>query len=68
MLSEHLAKNKICKARSATCNSCQKVGHFTSEYGSKNKINSVDEKKPEGIYYIHLSACELGSEFVNSNT
>ena len=50
--SGHLANNKICEARSATCNSCQKVGHFASECRSKSKINSVDEKKPEG--YIVL--------------
>ena len=29
--SRHLANIKICKARSPTCNSCQKVGHFASE-------------------------------------
>ena len=47
-------KKKICKARSATCNSCQEVGHFASECRSKNKTNSVDETKPEDIY---LSKC-----------
>ena len=60
--SGHLANNKICKARSATCNSWQKVGHFASECRSKNKINSVDKKKPEGIYYINLRSSESGSE------
>ena len=40
--SGHLANNKICKVRSATCNLCQKVGHFAPECHSKNKINSVN--------------------------
>ena len=66
--SGHLANNKICKVRSATCNSCQKVGHFASECQSKIKINSVNEKKPEGIYCIDLSASELDSEFANNIT
>ena len=56
--SGHLANNKICKARSATCNLCQKVGHLASECRPKNKTNFVNEKKPEGIYYIDLSAPE----------
>ena len=54
--------------RSAYCNSCQKVGHFASECWSKNKINSVDEKKPEGIYYIDLSASESDKKFANNIT
>ena len=29
--SGRLASKKICKSRSATCNLCQKVGHFTLE-------------------------------------
>ena len=66
--SGHLAINKICKARSATCNSCQKVDHFASECRSKSKINSVDEKKPEDIYCIGLSASESHSEFANNIT
>ena len=66
--SGHLANKKICKARSATCNPCQKVGHFASECRSKSKITSVDEKKPEGIYYIDLSASESDSEFANNVT
>ena len=53
-----LVNNKICKTRSTASNSCQKVDHFVSEGRSKNKINSVDEKKPEGIYYINLNASE----------
>ena len=64
----HLANNKIYKVRSATCNSCQKVGHFASECRSKSKINSVDEKKLEGIYCIGLSASESESEFANNIT
>ena len=35
--SGRLANNKICKVRSATCNSCQKVGHFTSDCRSNSK-------------------------------
>ena len=64
----HLANNKIYKMRSATCNSCQKVGHFASECRSKSKMNPVDEKKPEGIYCIDLSASESDSEFANNIT
>ena len=37
------------------------MGHFSSDSQSKNKINFVDEKKPEGIYYIDLSASEWNS-------
>ena len=48
------------------CNSCQKVDHFVSECQSKNKINSVHEKKPKGIHYIDLSASELDSKFSNN--
>ena len=66
--SGHLANNKIYKVRSATCNSCQKVGHFGSECQSKSKINSVDEKKPEGICCIDLSASESDSKFANNIT
>ena len=44
------------------------MGHFASECRSKNKINSVNEKKPEGIYYIDLSASEYDSEFANNMT
>ena len=66
--SEHLANSKICKPRSATCNLCQKVGHFTSECQSKNKINSVEEKKTEGIFYIDLSVSERDNEFENNIT
>ena len=40
--SGHLANNNICKVRSATCNLCQKVGHFAPECQSKNKKNSVN--------------------------
>ena len=63
--SGHLANNKVCKMRSATWNSCQKVDNFASECRSKNKINSVDEKKPEVIYYI---ASESDSKFANNIT
>ena len=35
---------------------------------SKNKIYSVDKKRPEGIYYIDLSASESDSEFANNIT
>ena len=41
---------------------------FSSECRSKNKINSVDEKRPEGIYYIDLSAFESYSECENNIT
>ena len=60
--------NKIYKTTNAICNSCQKVGHFISKCRSKNKINFVDKKKPEGIYCINLSASESGSEFANNVT
>ena len=63
-----LVNNKICKTRSTASNSCQKVDHFASEGRSKNKINSVDEKKPEGIYYIDLNASESDSKFANNLT
>ena len=63
-----MANNKICKTKTATSNPCQKVGHFASECRFKNKIISVYEKKPEGIYYIDLSASEAGSEFANNIT
>ena len=43
-----------------------KVGHFASECRSKNKINSVDENKLEGIYYIDLKAAESDSGFANN--
>ena len=66
--SGHLENSKIFKARSATCNSCQKVDHFTSECRSKSKINSADEKKPEGIYCTDLSASEPDSESENNIT
>ena len=66
--SGQLANNKTCKVRSATCNSCQKVGYFDSECLFKSKINSVYEKKPKGIYYIDLSASESDSEFANNIT
>lgn len=55
---KNLVNNKICKTRSTASNSCQKVDYFASEGRSKNKINSVDEKKPEGIIYINLNASE----------
>ena len=57
--SGHLANNKICKLRSAA---------FASDCRSKSKINSIDEKKPEGIYCIDLSASESDSEFANNIT
>ena len=41
---------------------------FSSECRSKNKINSVDENKPEGIYYIDLGAFESDSECENNIT
>ena len=66
--SGHLANNKICKVRSATCNSCQKVSHFASGCQFKNKINSVDETKSEGIYCIDPSASESDSKFANNIT
>ena len=34
----------------------------------KKKKNFVDKKKPEGIYWINLSASESGSEFANNVT
>ena len=42
------------------------MGHFASECRSKNKTNSVNEKKTEGIHYIDLSASESDSEFANN--
>ena len=59
---------QIIKSVKGICNSCQKVSHFASECWSKNKINSVDEKKPEGIYYINLSASESDREIANNIT
>ena len=44
------------------------MGHFSSGCRSKNKIISVYEKKPEGIYNIDLSASEADSEFANNVT
>ena len=44
------------------------MGHFISKCRSKNKINFVDKKKPEGIYCINLSASESDSEFANNAT
>ena len=42
--------------------------HAALEHRSKNKIHSVDEKKPGGIYYTDLSAYESGREFANNIT
>ena len=41
------------------------MGNFASECRAKDKINSVNENKPEGIY---LSAFESDSKFVNDIT
>ena len=57
---------KPVKREVLLCNSFQKVGHFASECLSKNKINSVHEKKPEGIHYIDLSASESDSKLTNN--
>ena len=58
-ISRHLANNKICKARNATCNSYQKVDHFASECRSEHKNTK---------YYIDLSTSESDSEFANNIT
>ena len=74
MIRDHIVMSCVssrwrqCLLREKDLSLSLSFSHAALERRSKNKIHSVDEKKPGGIYYTDLSAYESGSEFANNIT